>query len=131
MFVLLLIVGFAVLALWLSNTRPKHPAALVATGLMSVLLGGRAVAVFSDSYASGYLGAARAAETNAPGDAFASADEAATSDGHVASSGTTTPKEDAAADSASTPPRELAVEPTPAQVEDLISGVDKTIKTIF
>ncbi|MDA1055434.1 MAG: hypothetical protein O3C40_33970 [Planctomycetota bacterium] len=40
----------------------KHPAALIMIGLMSVVLGGRAVALLSDSYSDEYLGAVYADE---------------------------------------------------------------------
>ena len=66
MFVLLMIVIFAVSALWLSNKERKHPAALILLGLMSVVLGGRAVALLSDSYSDEFLGAVVADEKSPP-----------------------------------------------------------------
>lgn len=102
---LLMIVVLAVLALWMSNMERKHPAALIMMGLMSVVLGGRAVAVLSDSYSDEYLGVLHAQEGPAlTGD---SASEVVLSEAESTEQG-------AAPTPVGKKPHELTVEPTPA-----------------
>ncbi|HUG66348.1 MAG TPA: hypothetical protein VMM76_01275 [Pirellulaceae bacterium] len=113
MFVLFMIIILAVLALCMSNGERKQPAALIVLGLMSVILGGRAVAVLSNSYSDEYLGASYGGENNAPSDLSAGESEAvidATSSNAEFSAGTT-PRGNTTPDTASTQPRELTVEP--------------------
>lgn len=104
MFELLMIVILAVLALWMSNSERKRPAVLIVMGLMSVALGGRVVALLSDSYSHEYLGAVYA-EEQAP---EAEAPPVAGQDdlGNVG--------QDASPVSSSRGPRQLSLEPTPS-----------------
>lgn len=114
MLVLLMIVVLAVLALWISNAERKRPTAMVMMGVLSILLGGRAVALLSDSYSTDFLGVAYADEE------YPSVEPAATgSDDEVAgSTDNATISEDAASTDDATPisesaePHKLAVEPT-------------------
>ncbi|MCA9144294.1 MAG: hypothetical protein KDB05_15965 [Planctomycetales bacterium] len=105
MLVLLMIVVLAVLALWMSNMERKHPAALIMMGLMSVVLGGRAVAVLSDSYSDEYLGVLYAQEDPAP---------AGDSEIEVVPSEAASTEQEVAPPRVGKQPHELAVEPTPA-----------------
>jgi len=115
MFVLMVIVILAVFALWLSNMERKHPAALIMIGLMSVVLGGRTVALLSDSYSEEYLAAAYAADESPS--VGSPRNEDAEVLGEISSdaewSETATSSDMATPVSSSTGPRELTVEPTP------------------
>ncbi len=104
MFVLLMIVVLAVLALWLSNTERKHPAALIMVGLLSVILGGRVVAVLSTSYSDANGSAVYADDDQQHSELPAASNELSISD----------VSDRTALISADTKPRELAVEPTPS-----------------
>lgn len=99
MFVLLIIVVLSVLALWLSNAERKHPAALVMTGLLSIAIGGRAVAVFADDVAPAIEVDLREEDRSITGQAAVSEAESAA----IATSSVAKREQ----------PRELAVEPTP------------------
>ena len=117
MFVLFMIVVFAVFALWLSNTERKHPAALILLGLMCFVLGGRAVALFSDSYSDEYAATLYAAEDTPPTAPSTREDEVVlgevSSDAEMSDTATVTTSDHATPVSSSTVPRELAVEPKP------------------
>jgi hypothetical protein len=110
-----MIIILAVLALWTSNREYKQPAALVLLGLMSVILGGRAIAVLSNSYSDEYLGTVYGDEGTPPTDVSTRENDAAidTTSGNAESSGAAVPRVEAAPVSASTQPHELTIEPTP------------------
>lgn len=116
MFVLLMIVVFAVFALWLSNMERKHPAALILLGLMCFVLGGRAIALLSDTYSDEFIGAVYAND-EAPPTAALLTSEGEVVLGEVSSdsemSETATSADVVTAVTSSAAPRELAVEPTP------------------
>ncbi len=116
MFVLLTIIVLAVFALWLSNSERKHPAALIMLGLMCFVLGGRAMALLSDSYSDEYLGAVFAADETPATPSPASEGDVIL--GEISSeaemSATATSSDEATPVSSSTAPRELAVAPTPS-----------------
>ena len=115
MFVLLMIVLLAVLALWLSNMQRHRPAALLMMGLCCVTLGGRAVALLSDAYSDEYLGAVYA-DQEAPPTALSAPDSEEVL-GEVSSdaemSATATSLDAATTVSPSSGPHELAIEPAP------------------
>ncbi len=114
MLVLLMIVILAILALWISNTERKRPAAMVMMGVLSVLLGGRAVALLSDSYSDDFLDAAYGDEQYPSVDpaATGSAGEVAVSAENTTPAAVAVPTESDTPIAASREPHELAVEPT-------------------
>ena len=115
MFVLLIIVVLAILALWMSHQERKRPAALFMMGLLCVILGGRAVAVLSNSYSDAYWGAVYGDEDSPPGTVPASdGDCGDTVESTSKSAEAVASHKDIAPVSANARPHELTIEPTPS-----------------
>lgn len=110
----LVIVILAVLALWTSNLERKPRAMLIAMGLLCVVLGGRVVALISDSYADTYLNTAYADDTIPPSDPAAiEADGDQHADSHSELKGATSPSLDEVTSvEIASEPTELSVAPT-------------------
>ncbi len=109
MFVLLIIVVLAILALWMSHQERKRPAALFMMGLLCMILGGRAVVVLSNSYTDTYWDAVYGDEDSPPGTVPAS-------DGDRGDTVESTNKsaEAVASHKDNARPHELTIEPTPS-----------------
>ncbi len=109
MFVLLIIVVLAILALWMSHQERKRPAALFMMGLLCMILGGRAVVVLSNSYTDTYWDAVYGDEDSPPGTVSAS-------DGDRGDTVESTNKsaEAVASHKDNARPHELTIEPTPS-----------------
>ncbi|MBC8355754.1 MAG: hypothetical protein H8E66_27575 [Planctomycetes bacterium] len=114
MLVLLVIVILAVLALWASNMERKPPAILVAMGVLSVILGGRAVALVSDSYSDAYLSVTYADEEQPANEQAVTEIEVTDVPNNELIPKTSVANDETPSVEATAEVRELTIEPTPS-----------------
>ncbi|MCA9121979.1 MAG: hypothetical protein H6822_26425 [Planctomycetaceae bacterium] len=111
MFVLLMIVVLAILALWLSHSERQHSVVLIVTGVLCIVLGGRAFALLSVSCSGEYLSTVYA--DDASSSATATIAEHDGGSAALPQPVATAAKTDATHILTSKDMHELAIEPTP------------------